>query len=49
MFAALLQTAMICFAMSWSVESEVALERPAMLIRGELRAMIRRPLLQSPG
>ena len=31
MFAALLQTAMICFAMSWTVDSEFTLESPAML------------------
>ena len=27
----LLQTAMICFAMSWSVDSEITLESPAVL------------------
>ena len=47
--ARLLQTAMICFAVSWSVDSEIRLERPVMLIRGELRAVIRRLWLQSPG
>ena len=34
---------------SWSVYFEITLERPVMLIRGELRAVIRRLWLQSPG
>ena len=32
-----------------SMDSEITLERPVMLIRGELGAVIRRLWLQSPG